>query len=71
MFAILSYDDRLNSVTRNLLIALPMRPHDPKLNNSHLRERLNTAKLNANRLRFKQKKIQIFLIILFVLSFFF
>jgi len=48
-----------------------MRPHDPKFYNSHLRERLNTAKLNANRLRFKQKKNkkQYFLIILFISRF--
>ncbi|CAF0934954.1 unnamed protein product [Brachionus calyciflorus] len=43
-------DNRINTVTRNALRASSMRPLDAQYAKYELRERINTAKLNANKL---------------------
>jgi hypothetical protein len=52
-----SIDSRIKSATRNLLITKSMRTNHPENQYYHLKERLNRAKLNANRIRLRRKKL--------------
>lgn len=47
-----SCDRRAKSATKFPLRTYPMRPVDAKFAKYDLRERINTAKINANRLRY-------------------
>ena len=55
-----SIDSRIKSATRNLLITKSMRTNHPENQYYHLKERLNRAKLNANRIRLRTKKFIVY-----------
>ena len=63
-----SFDIRIKTATRNFLISRQLQPNEPQKQNHDLKERLNKAKVNANKIRLLIQKSKIFISHMFFFS---